>query len=195
LEIADMPAEMQSQRLVVDDVKRKARLAVLFDEAFARLSGGSPIDPRGELKESFRRLMETADRLHTWTTDLLRAFPPIPPAPVAGTYRCIIPDPDGDGLDLVREVGELPDAAPRADRGLPVPRSFPIEGEVAGDIGSQTETTAALPEQASAVQVTDHDPLTPAPEDARPGEAPDQERRMWGIAWGVAMVPMRRPGG
>jgi hypothetical protein len=52
-----------------------AQVETVYQDAFQRLSEGSPLDAKGEIKESVKRLLETADRLHSWTADLLKAFP------------------------------------------------------------------------------------------------------------------------
>jgi hypothetical protein len=90
-------------RLVRKDVLRKAKLAVLFDDAFKRISEANPIDARGEVRESFKWLMETGDRLHGWTESLLRAFP------------AAKADPPGNVEFLIRSAPPLPPVDPSAE--------------------------------------------------------------------------------
>lgn len=171
---------------MVADLRRKAKVAVLFDEAFARLSGGAMLDPKGELKESFRRLMETADRLHSWTADLLRAFPPIPPAAPTGSvvYRCVLPRlgdrsaplRPGDRLDP--ETGEI--LEPIEPGGGPVLAGEQERAPLAAGAVHEAQSTPATAPPPTETEIASVEPPTALPEPEPPAASAPAESIMPG---------------
>jgi hypothetical protein len=74
-----------------------AQVEIVYQDAFDRVAEGSPVDQKGEMKESVKRLLETAEVLHSWVADLLKAFPqPEPTGPTEHHITFTYEDP----LDL-----------------------------------------------------------------------------------------------
>ncbi len=74
-ELAELPPEMGRLRLVQEDIKRKAFLSVVFDEAKRRVLRQAPVNRAGEIRESVKVMFDAADRLHGWTESLLKLWP------------------------------------------------------------------------------------------------------------------------
>lgn len=77
-ELAELPPEMARLRLVQEDIRRKAFLSVVFDEAKRRVLRQAPVTRAGEIRESVKVMFDAADRLHGWTESLLKLWPGAP---------------------------------------------------------------------------------------------------------------------
>jgi len=85
---------MARLRLVQEDIKRKAFLSVVFDEAKRRVLRQAPITRAGEIRESVKVMFDAADRLHGWTESLLKLWPhPEPTAPIEHRVTFTYEDP------------------------------------------------------------------------------------------------------